>query len=228
MKPTQAALLIRAGLVFLMVFFLGTLSSGVCKTEIMTDTELALVTGQGTTNLYVEGSTVRLFLDIHMEPYGTLASGKAGYWNRGTPDDPVFGWDMNWKNVVIGESYDNPLVIDGLVLQVEFNHDVSAQDKSLTRIIIGTNHMKGEISGDFPSTSGAVNPGVLGLGGTDPLVMIRGDALQAHSLLNMDGGFFLEINLDGQSPERGVRAIIGYPESAAVNMTFTGTDWWSQ
>lgn len=228
MKPTQAGLLIRVCLVFLMVFFLGTLSSGVCKTQIMTDIELARVTGQGTTNLFVEGNTVRLFLDLHMETYGTLASGKAGYWNRGTPDDPAFGWDMNWKAVVIGESYDNPLVVDGLVLQIEFTRDISAPDKRLARIIIGTNHMKGEIAGDFASTTGAVNPEVLGLGGTDPLVMIRDDALQAHSRLTMDGGFFLEINLDGQSPERGVRTIMGYPESAAVNMTFTGTDWWHQ
>ncbi len=228
MKPTQADLLIRTFLVSLTVFFLGTLSSGVCKTQKMTDTELAMVTGQGTTNLFVEGNTVRLFLDLHMETYGTLTSGKAGYWNRGTPDDPVFGWDMNWKDVTFGESYDNPLVIDGLVMEVEFTHDISVADKCLARIIIGTNHMKGEISGDFVSSTGAVNPQILGLGGTEPLVMIRDDTLRAHSRLTMDGGFFLEINLDGQSPDKGVVTIIGYPESAAVNMTFTDTDWWNQ
>ena len=199
-----------------------------CKTRKMGDPELAGITGQGTTNLFVEGDTVRLFLDIHMETYGTLASGKAGYWNRATPEDPAFGWDMNWKDVTMGEAYDKPLVIDGIVMRVEFTHDIGAEDKSLSRILIGTNHMKGGISGDFAATTGAVNPQVLGLGGTDPLVMIRDDVLQAHSGLTLDGGFFLEINLDGQSPEKGVRTIMGYPEAAAVNMTFTGTDWWDQ
>lgn len=238
----------------------------------MSDYELSQITGQGTTNLYIEDNTVRLFLDVHIETYGEIDSIKGGYYAKtdfnthknhiGYPDETngnysyvkdsngviviegnqgsgvntnTRDWDLNWKNVTLGESYDAPLVVDGLVVRAEFD-DINSADKRLKKIIIGTNNMVGQISGDFIRTTGAVHPDVpmdntntLSQLADDALTMNRDSILQNYDALNIDGGFFMELNLDNLNPsEQGIKTIIGYRESAAVAMTFTGADWWHQ
>lgn len=256
---------------FLLCLFLIVPSTSLAKMTRMSDQEMAGITGQGTTNLYIEDNTVRLFLDVHMETYGTIDSVKAGYYEKsdlttlknhldgsqeisdtfsyikdetgtivvqgfqGTSQNTnTRDWDLNWTGVTMGESNDNPLIVDGLVYRVEFD-DINASSKKIKRIIIGTNNMTGVISGDFKKTTGAVNPGAivdntntLAAMGNTPLVMNRDSILQNWSTLSVDGGFFLELNLDNSSPEKGMRTIIGYQESAAVTMTFAGTDWWDE
>jgi hypothetical protein len=58
--------------------------------EIMTDDELARVDGQFSQitidSFYQENDTVRIFLDLHMELYGTIDSIKAGYYYRSAED----------------------------------------------------------------------------------------------------------------------------------------------
>ncbi|MBI9092711.1 MAG: hypothetical protein JEZ12_26130 [Desulfobacterium sp.] len=213
--------------VFLSFFlFFTTPAVSIAKLEMMKDMEMARVTGQGTTNLVIEENTVRLFLDVHTETYGEIDSVKAGYYEKTIGETTRYGWDTNWTGVTLGESYDAPLVMDGLIVRVEFD-DIGAQNKRLTGITIGTNNMVGQISGSFNSTTGAINPNVLTPAQTgDPTVMNRNETLTGP--LNINGGFFVELNLDSQSPDRGIRTIIGYQESAAVNMTFSGTDWWQE
>ena len=236
----------------------------------MSDQELAAVTGQGTTNLYIEENTVRLFLDVHIETYGTIASAMAGRYEKSSYElrtlknhinaseidsnwctiKDIDGniiiqgtqgiglntntqdWDMSWQNVTLGESTEAPLVIDGLVIRTEFD-DLSAPTKTLKRIMVGTNNMVGTISGDFSRTSGAIHPsvpqnptGLMDELENRPVVLNRDSLLQKFESLLVDGGFFLDINLDGTSQEKGIRTIIGYQEAQAISMTFSGTEWW--
>ncbi|MFW6080877.1 MAG: hypothetical protein ACOC7W_03110 [Desulfosalsimonas sp.] len=187
----------------------------------MSDAELSQIRGHGATNLYIEGNSVRLFLDIHMETYGEIDSAKAGYYEK----DGQEGWDMDWTDLTLGKSMDEPLVTDGLVFRVEFN-DIEASDKKLKRFFIGTNNMDGEISGEFTTTTGAVHPDVVGEDQTEPIEMNRGDDLQDYgALTSSDSGFFIDINLDGDSPERGIKTIVGYHEDKAYDFSFGG-DWW--
>ncbi len=216
-------------IVFIIAFFqLFFAVPGTClaKLDRMPDSELGTINGRGVTNFYVEDNTVRLFLDVHSETYGEIDSIKAGYYEKILEGIPSHGWDTNWKNVILGESYENPLVMDGLMVRVEFD-DITAQNKRLTSIMVGSNNMTGRISGTFASSTGAIHPGVLGQTGDDPITMNRDETLQGP--LDINGGFFIEMNLDSQSSDRGIRTIIGYPESTAINMTFdVGTDWWHQ
>ncbi|MCF8026453.1 MAG: hypothetical protein K9K82_13325, partial [Desulfobacteraceae bacterium] len=123
-------------------------------------------------------------------------------------------WDMNWKDIKIGESMNTPLITDGLVFRTEFDN-IDAADKQLKRIILGTNNMAGQISGTFTTTTGAVNPVVIGDPAGNPIEMNRSGELHGKTL-NMSGnGFFIDINFNGTSAERGVKTIIGYPESQA-------------
>lgn len=191
----------------------------------LTDAQLKNIYCKGATNLYIEDNTVRLFLDMHTETYGEIDSAKAAYYEK----DGVEGWDMNWTGLTLGEAMETPLVTDGLVIRTEFD-DISASSKELVRIMIGTNHMNGRISGTFTTTTGAVNPDVLtGATGTDPIVMNRSNALDAYGQMDIaDSGFFIDINFDGSSAERGIKTIVGYPESQAMNFTFSGSNWWEQ
>ncbi|MCF8026651.1 MAG: hypothetical protein K9K82_14335 [Desulfobacteraceae bacterium] len=204
-----------------------------CHAEMseMSNAQMAKIRGHGATNLYIEGNSVRLFLDVHMETYGEIDSAKAGYYEN---MDGANGWDMDWNNLTLGQSIDTPLVTDGLVFRVEFDdndatteNDINASNKQLERFFIGTNNMSGQISGDFTTTTGAVHPDVVGASQTAPIVMNRGNDLQAYGALNIsNSGFFIDMNLDGQSPERGIKTIVGYPETKAYNFTFSGDDWW--
>ena len=220
----------RIGLIFAVAAAAMICLAGGGRAELvqMSNSEMAKIRGHGATNLYIEENTVRLFLDIHMETYGEIDSAKAAYYPKEDQDgNLVYNWDMNWTDLTLGESKDIPLVTDGLIFRAEFN-DISAANKQLKRIIIGTNHMDGRISGTFTTTTGAVNPAVLNESGTEPIVMNRDTDLQAYNALNItENGFFIDINLDGNSPERGVKTIIGYPESNAIDFTFSGTNnWW--
>ena len=191
----------------------------------LTDAQLKNIYCKGATNLYIEDNTVRLFLDMHTETYGEIDSAKAAYYEK----DGVEGWDMNWTGLTLGEAMETPLVTDGLVIRTEFD-DISASSKELVRIMIGTNHMNGRISGTFTTTTGAVNPDVLtGATGPDPIVMNRSNALDAYEQMDIaDSGFFIDINFDGSSAERGIKTLVGYPESQAMNFTFSGSNWWEQ
>lgn len=216
-------------LVFGIPLLLALPASSSAELSEMSNAQMAEIHGHGATSLYIEENTVRLFLDIHMETYGDIDSAKAGYYEK----NGQYNWDMNWNNLTLGEAMDTPLVTDGLVFRFEFddndgatNNDITATNKQLKRIFIGTNHMDGQISGKFTTTTGAVHPGVVNETSTDPKVMIRSTDLDSYEALNItDSGFFIDINIDGTSNERGVKTIIGYPESDALNI-ISSTNWW--
>ncbi len=212
-----------ASITILIFLLLPGISTGELRK--MNDRELSAISARGVTNLYIEENTVRLFLDVHSETYGEIDSLKAGYYEKSLSDSTTYGWDMNWKDLTLGQSYESPLVIDGLILRVEFD-DITSQNKQLKSITMGTNNMAGRITGDFASTTGAIHPNVLSPSPTnDPIIMNRDETLQGP--LTVNGGFFLKLNLDSTDSERGIRTIIGYPETSAVQMTFPGTNWWN-
>ena len=209
----------------LLLIFLVLPASVIAETRKLSDAQLRNIYCKGATNLYIEDNTVRLFLDMHMETYGEIDSAKAAYYEK----NGSHNWDINWNNLTLGEGMDTPLVTDGLVIRTEFD-DISASNKKLIRIMIGSNHMNGRISGDFTTTTGAVNPNILsGASGTDPIVMNRSSELQAYDNMDIaDSGFFIDINFDGNSEERGIKTIVGYSESQAMDFTFSGGNWWEQ
>lgn len=217
-RKTGAALCMAA------FFCLAAAASAPAEIRELTENELSDVYCQGATNIYIEENTVRVFLDMHMETYGEIDSVKAAHYEK----DGASGWDIDWTAMTLGEAMDIPLITDGLVIRTEFD-DIDSNDKKLKRIIIGSNNMNGRISGEFTTSTGAVHPEVVGDTGTDPIVMNRGAELQAYEHLDIaDNGFFIDINFDGQSPERGIKTIIGYQESQAIAFTFDGTDWWNE
>lgn len=199
-------------------------ASSLAETQKLSDAQLKSIYCKGATNLYIEDNTVRLFLDMHTETYGEIDSAKLAYYEK----DGMYNWDINWNDLTLGEAMDTPLVTDGLIIRTEFD-DISASGKKLTRIMIGTEHMDGRISGDFTTTTGAVHPDVVGSSATEPIVMNRGSDLQSHNHMDIaNNGFFIDINFDGSSPERGIKTIIGYSESQAMDFTFGGSNWWQQ
>ena len=224
MKPRGAhknRLLLPAAVVLLCLLVPAAPHADIHK---LSDAELKQIYCKGATNLYIEGDTVRLFLDMHTETYGEIDSAKLAYYEK----DDMYNWDINWKDLTLGEGMETPLVTDGLIIRTEFD-DISASGKKLIRIMIGTEHMDGRIAGTFTTTTGAVHPDVVGSSATDPIVMNRGSDLQSYDHMDIaDNGFFIDINFDGSSAERGVKTIVGYPESQAMDFTFGGSNWWQQ
>lgn len=72
------------------------------------------------------------------------------------PNANNLDWDINIENLRIGTSPSDPMVIDGLVLQLKYDN-FDSPDKKLTDIIIGTNSMEGDFYGDFKRITGYVN-----------------------------------------------------------------------
>lgn len=69
----------------------------------------------------------------------------------------VYDWDINIENLRLGESPENPMVIDGLVVQLKYD-DITSPNKKLTDIIIGTNCMEGDLYGDMIRMTGFLSP----------------------------------------------------------------------
>jgi len=66
-------------------------------------------------------------------------------------------WDINWENVQIGKSETEPIIINGVIMKVEFD-DIDSPNKKVKRLIMGTNDMQGVLSADMLRTTGMVNP----------------------------------------------------------------------
>jgi hypothetical protein len=66
-------------------------------------------------------------------------------------------WDINIENLRFGTHSGNPMVIDGLVIQLKYD-DITSPNKKLTDIIIGSNYLEGSFFGDFYRVTGYLNP----------------------------------------------------------------------
>ncbi|MFZ5572852.1 MAG: hypothetical protein ACOZF0_20835 [Thermodesulfobacteriota bacterium] len=147
-------------------------------------------------------------------------------------------WDINWENVKLGKSKTEPLIINGLIMQVEFD-DINATDKKLKRVVMGTNDMQGQLSADMLRTTGLINPMTTtdsqarALASTNPAdgnpLLLKRDSLGSNwdnYVLNAgdhDTGFWVILNFgsgpSGETDHIGWEIISGYDERA-VNFSY--------
>lgn len=66
-------------------------------------------------------------------------------------------WDININNLRVGNSPDNPMTINGLVMRLKYDN-ISSPTRKLTDIIIGSNDFQGDIFGDLRRLTGILNP----------------------------------------------------------------------
>jgi hypothetical protein len=200
-------------------------SPGHCELKALSEEELKASTAQaGFTNFTLSNNTARLFLDIHIETYATITGLSAGYYDDGTNG---LGWDIQWNNVTLGTSSNDPLVIDGLVFMADFD-DLSSSDPTLERIVIGSNRLQGTLSADMASYSGMYND-ALTSGGGSPVSALDRAALGATTFnFNSNGsqtsdmGLFFVLDLTGSTAN--FQVIAGYDESTLS--TLTDGPWW--
>lgn len=67
-------------------------------------------------------------------------------------------WDINLENIRLGESADNPAVIDGLIIHVKYDDINDVENRKITDIIIGTNSYEGDFYADMIRSTGYYNP----------------------------------------------------------------------
>lgn len=145
-------------------------------------------------------------------------------------------WDINWTQVQMGTDIDNPAVIDGLILRLDFDDIGSTSNRQLQRVVFGTNSYKGNLSAQFNRTSGLVNPEII----NDPLIsqttsepiLLKRDSFLSNwnnRGLNFSGdntGLFFAINLDAANSRQGFEVMAGYNEQF-LNFDHRG-EWWDK
>ena len=277
--------------------------------QVMNDEELSKLDGQFSKitleSFYTSNDTVRIFLDIHQELYGSIDSVKAGYYYRdssdmrtnmakiglsgfegfydvqdynnganfnfakitsdfntmapqgsdtfepwgngghdeGNPQATLtancnnYDWDLWIDNMRFGESPDKPVYMNGQIIRLEFDGDLTDGTKDgLRRIIIGTNDQQGNISANYHRYTGIANPMLLAhtagrsLGVSDPysyttgtMQMVRDSYLQCFGINvfnveDRDTGFWIVLNLEGN--HIGYELITGLPENA-IDFSYT-------
>lgn len=277
--------------------------------QVMDDDELANTDAQFSKitleSFYTSNDTVRIFLDIHQEIYGTIDTIKSGYyyrssdsmrtnmaqigtsgfegfydvqaynnganfnfakitsdfntmapqgsdtlepWGNGgysasdpegtlTPNTNNYDWDIWMDNIRMGESPDKPLYMNGQIIRVEFDGDLTDNTPDhLRRIIIGTNDQQGNFYSNFQRYTGIANPMLLAhtaarsLGVMDPysytpgtMQMVRDTYIQcfginAFNVEDRDTGFWVIMNFTGNNI--GYEIIAGLPENA-IDFSYT-------
>jgi hypothetical protein len=196
----------------------------------MDDDQLKASTAQaGMVTFTMDNNTAQLFLDIHIETYATINTFSAGY-HYLNPTDTAKGWDVQWNNVVLGNSADNPLTIDGLMLIADFD---STDSSKLKRVVFGSNYLNGTITANMLSYTGCFNPGLIsgGVYDTTPVALAdRTDLSQGGttsttfnfvSNTSQKMGLFFIMDMGGTTP--AVRIAAGYD---SATLTAATTPWW--
>lgn len=149
-----------------------------------------------------------------------------------------YDWDVNWENVTLGKSESEPLIINGLILQVEFD-DINAKNKKLKRVVFGTNDLQGQYSAEMKRTTGMFNPltttdtQARSLGSTTPSdgnpFLMKRDSFNRNwdtyvqNASDNDTGFWIILNFgtgpDGEEDHIGWEVVAGYDERA-VNFSY--------
>ncbi len=281
--------------------------------ELMTDDELTKVDAQISemqlVNHNTTNDTVRIFLDIHNEIYGTVDSVRVGYyykessqlattpiqiglsgfegyyhgidtvnnganfqffkilsdfntmapsngatlkpWGNGSFDSQRpeitatkninnFDWDLWVDQIQLGESPDKPQYMNGLIIRMEFDSDLTVnKSPKLQRLIIGTNDQQGNmyynphritaamngllLSNSTNRSAGAMDPykstAATVMVQRDPLVQCFGPTIQ--NVEDRDTGLFLII--DFMDDHLGFSLVVGSPENA-IDFNYTLTD----
>ncbi len=149
-----------------------------------------------------------------------------------------YDWDINWENVRLGKSKSEPMIINGLIMQVEFD-DINSPNKKLKRLAMGSNDVQGQLRADMLRTTGLVNPlttkdtQARALGSTNPAngnpFLMKRDGFASNwneYVLNAsdhDTGFWIILNFgsgpNGETDHIGWEIISGYDERA-INFSY--------
>jgi len=135
----------------------------------MNDHELDKISGQAgfaTITRLEDGAkhTVNIDLALDIELYGEIDRLKLGYYDLNIIDDSNTGaklifplnwsfgdddgdhnpiWDVNFEQVQLGESPDQPVKLEGLKLRLDFEE--TGRGKALNRLIIGSDYVSGRL-----------------------------------------------------------------------------------
>ncbi|MFO7559014.1 MAG: hypothetical protein R6X10_09315 [Desulfobacterales bacterium] len=163
---------------------------------------------------------------------------------QGTGQNQNFhDWDVNWENVQLGASEEQPMMINGLILKVEFD-DINSSNKKIQKIVFGTNDMQGYMKADMNRTTGMVNPmtaadttlhamGTSNPVNSDPILLKRDPFLSNYQdyIFNAednDTGFWMILNFgagpNGETDHIGWEIVSGYDERALDFSYTTGID----
>ncbi|BCS95559.1 hypothetical protein DSLASN_11910 [Desulfoluna limicola] len=181
---------------------------------------------QGFTQFIMSNDTARMFLDIHIDTYTTIDSLSSGWYGKDRIIDnatvSVTGWDQQWNNISIGNSTDDSMTIDGLVLMADFD----ATGSNLQRIVFGSNRLQGDLSADFSTYSGTYNNALLTGGTWGAASTLDRETLGSTTFhFNSNGyqandmGMFFIINMDG--PQQGLQVVSGFDEQS-----LSPNQWW--
>ncbi|PIE74579.1 MAG: hypothetical protein CSA18_04320 [Deltaproteobacteria bacterium] len=191
--------------------------------EKLSDSKMKNITGQKAfTRFSVINNTTRIFLNTHIETFTEIDSVKIGYYDR---QNHGLGWDQDWTDLSFGTDTSQTLKIDGLIIKADFD-DLNAANPNLKRLIIGSNHLNGTISGNFNSFTGAYKPEVAGEPPSTPVRRIRENISNKNFTFDSateNQGFFIILSPEG--PKSGIHTLIGYGEDN-VNNSFSPDEWW--
>jgi len=154
-----------------------------------------------------------------------------------------YDYDINWENVQLGASPDNPLVINGVIFKVEFD-DINSSNKKVKKIVFGTNDMQGYVKADMLRTTGMINPMISAdatlhaMGTSDPttskpILLQRDPFLSSYQdyIFNAednDTGFWMILTFgsgpNGETDHVGWEIVAGYDERALDFSYTTGID----
>ncbi len=150
-----------------------------------------------------------------------------------------YDYDINWENVQLGASPDNPLIINGVILKVEFD-DIDNPNKKIKKIVFGTNDMQGYVKADMKRTTGMINPMISAdptlhaMGTSDPTlskpILLKRDPFLSNyqdyifNAEDNDTGFWMILNFgsgpNGETDHIGWEIVAGYDERA-LNFSYT-------
>lgn len=179
----------------------------------------------------------------YVREYGNPTSNLySGFQGDGVNQNDI-DWDINWENMQLGKSETEPLIINGLIMKVEFD-DINSSNKKLQKVVFGTNDMQGELTADMYRTTGMINPltttdsqaralGDVNPANGNPFLLKRDSFManwnqQVYNASDHDTGFWITLNFgtgpDGETDHVGWEIISGYDERALDFSYQTGID----
>ncbi len=175
-----------------------------------------------------------------LQPWGNGSFSEENPSKTATKNINNFDWDLWIDNAQLGESPDKPQIMNGLILRMEFDSDITInQSPKLQRLIIGTNDQQGNMFYNAQRITAAMNGLLLSnstnrsAGAADPYkytagsVMVQRDSLvqcfgpTIQNVEDRDTGFFVIVDFAGD--HLGYSLIVGSPENA-IDFNYTLTN----
>lgn len=224
----SSCLFMLVGLLFISYFLFSSPSHAELKS--LSQDQLKTATAQaGLVDFSINNTTARIFLDVHIETQATIEQFSAGWYSKNlNPDDPLsvatLDWDQQWNGVTIGNATES-LTIDGLIFKAEFDN-LSSPNPNLQRIMIGSNRLQGNVSGQFSRFSGIYNDILTGGSGaavTSSRANLGDVSLNFNSNAGTNRGFFFI--LDTSPSSFGIQVVAGYSDNDIPTMA--SGPWWN-